>query len=234
MSWAGGNDPLGNSRSRRPLWKSLQTISATTGSILCSLIALSIAEPVHAVPLEPSSVLTEILPSVAQPQAFVRPSLELMLPIAEPPLPNLGSEDLFLPNPALLSPEASLYLKIDLSDRRVYVMRGNQVKTSFPIAIGRQGWETPTGEFRVIQMLRDPSWQHPFTGEVVPPGRDNPLGVRWIGFWTDGRNYIGFHGTPNENSVGRAASHGCVRMFNRDVVKLFEMVSLGTPVIVVR
>jgi L,D-transpeptidase ErfK/SrfK len=229
MSWAGERNPSGDSRSRRPLWKSSLIIRAAAGSTLCSLIVLSIAKPIYAVPPEPSGGLTEVAAPITQPQAFVRPSLELMLPIAEPPLPSLGGEDLFLP-----SPEASLYLKIDLSDRRVYVMRGNQVKASFPIAIGRQGWETPTGEFQIIQMQRNPSWQHPFTGEVVPPGRDNPLGVRWIGFWTDGRNYIGFHGTPNENSVGRAASHGCVRMFNRDVVKLFDMVSLGTPVIVVR
>lgn len=240
MSWVRGIHPSGELRSRYARCKPLLSACVVAGSILCSAIALSPAKPVNAVPLQPemSGGITEPDTPTPQPQARLRPSLELLLPIAEPPLPSLGGENLFLPNPAQPSPEtrsdASLYLKIDLSDRRVYVMRDNQVKTSFPIAIGRRGWETPTGEFRVIQMLRNPSWQHPFTGEVVPPGRDNPLGVRWIGFWTDGRNYIGFHGTPNENSVGRAASHGCVRMFNRDVVNLFEMVSLGTPVVVVR
>lgn len=66
----------------------------------------------------------------------------------------------------------------------------------------------------------------------MPPGPDNPLGERWIAFWTDGTNVIGFHGTPNRDSVGRAASHGCVRMYNEDVRELYDIVSTGTPVTV--
>ncbi|MDY7024705.1 MAG: L,D-transpeptidase, partial [Cyanobacteriota bacterium] len=54
----------------------------------------------------------------------------------------------------------------------------------------------------------------------------------WIGFWTDGKDTIGFHGTPTVNSLGRAASHGCVRMRNEDVVALFNQVEMGTVVIV--
>jgi lipoprotein-anchoring transpeptidase ErfK/SrfK len=56
--------------------------------------------------------------------------------------------------------------------------------------------------------------------------------VRWIGFWTDGTDHIGFHGTPTLSSIGKAASHGCVRMRNEDVVALFEQVQMGTPVVV--
>ncbi|MGF1492992.1 MAG: L,D-transpeptidase [Microcoleaceae cyanobacterium] len=124
------------------------------------------------------------------------------------------------------------YLVIRLSDRRVYLYRNHKLAESYPIAVGREGWETPTGEYQIIQMVRNPAWQHPFTGEIIPPGPDNPLGERWIGFWTDGTNYIGFHGTPNEETVGNAASHGCIRMFNQDVLALFEQVTMGTPVIV--
>lgn len=147
-----------------------------------------------------------------------------------PALPGLGYPDRFLPAP---DPLAKTRLVIKLGDRRVYVYHEDQVKQSFPVAIGRDGWETPIGTHRVIQMQHDPVWQHPFTGELVPPGKDNPLGARWIGFWTDGTNYIGFHGTPNEDSVGQPASHGCVRMYNQDVIKLFEMVRIGTSVEVV-
>lgn len=146
------------------------------------------------------------------------------------PLPGLGYADRFLPAPDLL---AYTRLVIKLGERRVYVYQKSQVLTSFPVAIGRDGWETPVGNHQVIQMIHDPTWEHPFTGELVPPGSTNPLGARWIGFWTDGTNYIGFHGTPNEESVGRPASHGCVRMYNRDVIKLFQMVKIGTPVDVV-
>ncbi|MGB3189947.1 MAG: L,D-transpeptidase [Limnoraphis sp.] len=128
--------------------------------------------------------------------------------------------------------DPKLQLIIRLSDRRVYVYRQDQLLTSYPIAVGRDGWETPTGQYQVIQKIQEPAWEHPFTGEIIPPGPDNPLGMRWIGFWTDGTNYIGFHGTPNEDTVGQAASHGCIRMLNQDVQLLFEKVTIGTPVIV--
>jgi lipoprotein-anchoring transpeptidase ErfK/SrfK len=98
--------------------------------------------------------------------------------------------------------------------------------------VGKSGWETPQGRFEIFQMLKDPAWEHPWNGSVVPPGPDNPLGDRWIGFWSDGVNTIGFHGTPAEESVGQAASHGCIRMLNDDVRNLYEIVELGIPVVV--
>lgn len=131
-----------------------------------------------------------------------------------------------------LQPNENVYLFIKLSDRRVYIYQDDRLKTSYPIAIGREGWETPAGTYKVIQKIPNPSWKHPFTGEIIPPGPENPLGERWIGFWTDGTNYIGFHGTPNEETVGQAVSHGCVRMLNQDVLALFEKVAIGTTVIV--
>ncbi len=127
---------------------------------------------------------------------------------------------------------ANRRLVIRLSQRRVYVYEGETTLVSYPIAVGRQGWETPKGEFEVFQMIEDPSWQHPWNGSIVPPGPDNPLGRRWIGFWTDGVNAIGFHGTPNESLVGQAVSHGCIRMKNKDVANLYAMVGNGTTVTV--
>jgi lipoprotein-anchoring transpeptidase ErfK/SrfK len=124
-------------------------------------------------------------------------------------------------------------LVLNLKKRRVFVYQGQKIIASYPVAIGRRGWETPTGQFRVIQMMRDPVWEHPFTGQLVPSGKNNPLGARWIGFWTDGRNFIGFHGTPQENLIGRAVSHGCVRMRDRDIKALFEKVQVGTIVTVI-
>lgn len=149
--------------------------------------------------------------------------------IEPPPLPSLGEPEQFLPVPSVV-----IELVIRLSDRKVYVYEGEDLKASFPIAIGRSGWETPTGDHEVLQMIEDPAWENPFTGDVIPGGDlENPLGRRWIGFWTDGTNFIGFHGTPNEESVGTAASHGCIRMYNQDVMALFEMVEVGTRVTVV-
>lgn len=119
---------------------------------------------------------------------------------------------------------------VDLSDRRVYVYRGDLAIASYPTGIGKKGWETPTGSFEVNQKVVNPSWRHPITDKVFPPGPDSPLGMRWIGFWSDGRNYIGFHGTPNYDVVGTAVSHGCLRMRNVDVLMLYKQVGMGTPV----
>ena len=141
-------------------------------------------------------------------------------------IPPLGDADKFLPE------AAASRLILRLSDRRVYYYRGEELIVSYPVAIGRQGWETPTGNFQIFQKVVHPTWQHPFTGEIVPPGKDNPLGSRWLGFWSDGNNAIGFHGTPNEELIGQAVSHGCVRMRNADIVALFEKVEMGTVVIV--
>ncbi|MEL6603384.1 MAG: L,D-transpeptidase [Cyanobacteria bacterium J06614_10] len=123
-------------------------------------------------------------------------------------------------------------LLLRLSDRRVYVLREGTIEKSYPVAVGRAGWETPTGEFEVFHQLANPGWTNPLTDEVMAPGPNNPLGDRWIAFWTDGSNSIGFHGTPNRDSVGKAASHGCIRMYNEDVRELYEMVDVGTQVIV--
>lgn len=148
--------------------------------------------------------------------------------------PPIGQSEV-APNteqPPAVNPVEEINLVIKLRERRVYVYRGDRVDKSYAIAIGRRGWETPTGTFKVLHMERDPSWEHPLNGQVIPPGPNNPLGARWIGFWTDGRNFIGFHGTPNERLVGQAVSHGCIRMRNRDVEDLYEIVKVGTPVTV--
>ncbi len=119
-----------------------------------------------------------------------------------------------------------------LGERRVYVYEGEEEVASYPVAIGKPGWETPTGNFKVIQLVENPQWQNPWTGEVMPAGPNTALGLRWIGFWTDGKDTIGFHGTPTVDSIGYAASHGCVRMYNEDVVNLFQKVQVGTEVVV--
>ncbi|HEY9647024.1 MAG TPA: L,D-transpeptidase, partial [Chroococcidiopsis sp.] len=95
-------------------------------------------------------------------------------------------------------------------------------------------WETPRGRFKVENMMYDPIWKHPITREVFHSGPSNPLGSRWIGFWIDGENQIGFHGTNQPELIGQAVSHGCVRMHNEDIETLFEQVDIGTPVIVRR
>lgn len=168
-----------------------------------------------------------VLPPVEQPSNVSPSDKPSDITPSEQPA-NISPSD--KPSPA--SNSLSTRLVIKLAERRVYVYRDNQMQISYPIAVGKDGWETPVGSYKVMQMIKNPTWEHPWTGELVEPGPDNPLGTRWIGFWTDGKDVIGFHGTPNEDSVGQAASHGCIRMFDRDVQALFEKVSVGTPVVV--
>ncbi|MEB3355392.1 MAG: L,D-transpeptidase [Synechococcales bacterium] len=173
----------------------------------------------------PHGQTSDPTPSVASP---VIRALRLQQPV----YPTAAVLDPPFPMPVFPEVTPTLRLVIRLGERRVYVYRDDVVETSFPVAIGKPGWETPVGQHEILNMVENPEWRNPFTGQVIGVGPQNPLGDRWIGFWTDGNNYIGFHGTPNEGSVGRAASHGCVRMFNNDVRALFEIVAVGTPVIV--
>ena len=74
-------------------------------------------------------------------------------------------------------------------------------------------------------MVSNPAWYGP--GKVIAPGRSNPLGTRWLGL---NRKSYGIHGTNEPRSIGRNASHGCVRMRNRDVEDLFARVAVGDVV----
>lgn len=161
-------------------------------------------------------------------QSIALKSPPRLLELLSPPLPPLLESEEYLPEITV----RETHLVIRLNERRVYVYQDNQPLNSYPIAVGKKGWETPTGKFQILQMLVHPSWQHPWNGQIVPPGPNNPLGQRWIGFWTDGERAIGFHGTPNEELIGQAVSHGCIRMRNNDVRALFDQVTIGTTVIV--
>lgn len=148
--------------------------------------------------------------------------------VAKPP----ASTIIKWPPPSETMAEPSVELVLQLTERQLYVYRGDILETTFPVAVGKTGWETPTGTFEVVYMLENPGWTNPFTGDVLPPGPENPLGERWISFWTDGQNEIGFHGTPNRDSIGHAASHGCVRLYNEHIRVLYDLVAPGTLVTV--
>ena len=132
------------------------------------------------------------------------------------------------------------YLHLKLSEFKVYLYEEEgKTPESFLVAIGRKPWETPTGKFAINQMIKNPDWMvvdfnnpdKPMKGRV-PPGPNNPLGLRWMSFASAHGWEVGFHGTAKEQALGHAVSHGCVRMRNADAVKVFDKVKLGTPVIV--
>jgi len=152
-------------------------------------------------------------------------------------LPRIGSPYIVDPSRPMVSlnvPKVTT-LVVNLTKRELTAFNGNTKLKTYRIAVGRAGWETPVGVHRVQQLIERPAWKNPFTGDVIGSGDpDNPLGERWIGFWTNGKDWSGFHGTPNRASVGQAVSHGCIRMYNEDIVELFAMVSPQTVVRVVK
>src|SRR5262249_31661268 len=142
------------------------------------------------------------------------------------------------PKPA---PKKEPYLLLKLSERKVYVVddQSGQPSQGYPVAIGQPRWPTPTGKFQVNEMVENPDFLvFDFNNTKsrdrgrIPPGINNPLGLRWIAFSEAYGWAVGFHGTQKTEVLGQAVSHGCVRMSNPDIVKMFARVKLGTPVIV--
>lgn len=121
------------------------------------------------------------------------------------------------------------------SERRLYLYRDGKLVKTFPIAVGMPGFSTPAGNWFVINKRRNPVWRNPHMPwsvdmpEFIPPGPNNPLGPCAIDLSAP---LIRIHGTPSLWSIGRAASHGCIRMYPWDALELFDEVSVGTPVII--
>lgn len=117
------------------------------------------------------------------------------------------------------------FVLVSIPDRKLVVVEDESVVATFAIAVGAHESPSPTGEFRVINRVSNPTYYRP--GSVIPSGKDNPVGTRWIGLNLKG---YGIHGTNAPRSIGRAASHGCIRLRNRDVERLFTMLRVGDRV----
>ncbi len=115
---------------------------------------------------------------------------------------------------------------------------------TYPVSMGRMDWRTPIGKTSVVNKQKDPSWtppasikrEHAAKGDplpdVVPPGPDNPLGKYAMRLGVAG--YL-IHGTDaaKADGIGMRVTHGCMRMYNEDVAKLFPLVPVGAPVYLV-
>jgi lipoprotein-anchoring transpeptidase ErfK/SrfK len=114
---------------------------------------------------------------------------------------------------------------VSIPGRELAVIEQGKVIRTFPVSVGASVSPSPTGEFTIVHRISNPTYYHP--GVVIPPGSDNPIGPRWIGLSKSG---YGIHGTNQPESIGHAASHGCIRLRNRDIKQLFEMVRVGDVV----
>ena len=116
---------------------------------------------------------------------------------------------------------------VSIPDRKLAVLEDGRVLKVFPVAVGADDSPSPDGEFQIINRLSNPTYYHP--GKVIPAGPANPLGSRWIGLSLKG---YGIHGTNAPRSIGKAASHGCIRMAKRDLEHFFDMVRVGDTVVI--
>jgi L,D-transpeptidase ErfK/SrfK len=128
---------------------------------------------------------------------------------------------------------------INLETSRLFLFKNDKEVLSFPVASGKPGWETPVAATKVILKRKDPIWtptprireENPDLPDFVPAGPNNPLGKYAINL---GLNGIMLHGTNAPSSVGKKVSHGCMRMYAKDIETLFHAVKVGTPVLLMK
>ncbi len=127
---------------------------------------------------------------------------------------------------------------INLPEKRIYYLLDKHILITFPIGVGTDNTQSPIGTFYISEKRKNPAWyvpenirkEEPDLPAIVPPGENNPLGTRAMRLGNT--NYL-IHGTNKRFGVGLKVSHGCIRMYNSDVEKLFELVNKGTKVVIV-
>ena len=138
-------------------------------------------------------------------------------------------------DPEVTKDDFGQVLLLRQSEHRLYFYQDGKITDDWLIATGQPAYPTPTGLWTVTEKRYMPTWVNPAPdgwGSDMPasigPGYSNPLGLRAINWDASG---IRFHGTSNIGSLGTSASHGCVRMSNDDVIELYDMVEVGTPIV---
>lgn len=138
--------------------------------------------------------------------------------------------------PALRTEQFKKVILVRTATNRLDLYVDGKVSTSYPVATGTPGYPTPHGQFHITAKRRHPTWGNPWAPwsmnmpAFIGPGPNNPLGTRALNLSVSG---IRIHGTPDADSIGGPASHGCIRMYIHDAEELFELVDVGTPVVIV-
>jgi lipoprotein-anchoring transpeptidase ErfK/SrfK len=134
---------------------------------------------------------------------------------------------------AQLAAKYPTVITVDRAAFQLHLWKDLKLVKTYPIAVGRAGLETPAGVYTINDKQVNPSWHVPnsawagrLAGKTIPPGPDDPIKARWMGIY----NGAGIHGTNEIDSLGSAASHGCIRMAIPDVIDLYDRTPLGTTV----
>jgi lipoprotein-anchoring transpeptidase ErfK/SrfK len=172
------------------------------------------------------AILFAIAAAAQQPSETPLAAAEAALSATEPheSQPPLQAS---MPQTAAPPDEPQREIVISIPDRKLALLEGGEVVKVYTVAVGKASSPSPRGEFKIVNRLVSPTFYHP--GVVIPAGPDNPLGTRWIGLNKKG---LGIHGTNEPRSIGKAASHGCVRMRRADVEELFALVRAGDTVVI--
>jgi lipoprotein-anchoring transpeptidase ErfK/SrfK len=114
---------------------------------------------------------------------------------------------------------------VSIPDRKLAVIEDGATVEVYDVAVGKPSTPSPVGTFTIVNRIANPTYYRP--GVVIGPGDRNPLGTRWMGLSEKG---YGIHGTDQPASIGYAKSHGCIRLRNADVERLFERLRPGDVV----
>ncbi|MGO8759508.1 MAG: L,D-transpeptidase [Terracidiphilus sp.] len=132
-------------------------------------------------------------------------------------------------NPATANQQAPVAAKrvivVSLEDRKLALVEDGKVVKTYIVAVGKPSTPSPVGTFTIARRVMNPTYSH--DGRTVPPAPNNPVGSRWMGLSIPG---YGIHGTNVPSSIGKAASHGCIRMAKADLEELYPMVAVGDTV----
>ena len=179
------------------------------------------------------------LPTLAQKRALRLQFLARQNQLQNPTGALKPGTRLNLSHSFILPDEVSHGLVVNLAELAVYHFHQGTFRRRYPLAAGKRDWETPTGNYKILNKIKNPTWRIPasiveemgyspdgYTYEV-PPGPDNPLGAYWMATSAPG---VGLHATTAPGSIGRYASHGCLRMFPEHIEELFPLVEVGMPI----
>jgi hypothetical protein len=114
---------------------------------------------------------------------------------------------------------------VSLEDRKLALVEDGEVRKVYTVAVGKPSTPSPVGIFKIERRVANPIYQH--DGRTVMPGPANPVGTRWMGLNIAG---YGIHGTNLPKSIGKASSHGCIRMTKADLEELYSLVAVGDTV----
>jgi lipoprotein-anchoring transpeptidase ErfK/SrfK len=114
---------------------------------------------------------------------------------------------------------------VSLEDRKLALIEDGQVTKVYTVAVGKPSTPSPVGAFTIERRVANPTYHH--NGKTVLPGPGNPVGTRWMGLSKHG---YGIHGTNEPKSIGKAASHGCIRMSQADLEEFYALVAVGDTV----